>query len=121
MSSAYIPGVLHDKLLRLAVICHPLIHAHGQRTMNSVRRAHPIPGVKQQAAGQPFRRAREFREQQDAVAVFLADNVLVGDQVHAVADGGDKADGGGGVQGEEIFEGYGLVEEVDGLVGWSAC
>ena len=89
--------------------------------MDSIRCAGPVPGVEQQATGQPFRRAREFGEQQDAMAFLLADDVFVRDQVHAVTDGGDETDGGGRVQGEESLEGDGLVDQVDGLVSWGAC
>ena len=55
------------------------------------------------------------------MTVLLAGDILVGDEVHPVAYRGDEADVGRSVEGEEVFEGDGLVEEVDGMVAWSAC
>ena len=49
--------------------------------------------------------------------VVVASDVLVADQIHAVAGAGDEADVRGGVEGCELVWGDGFVEEVDWGVG----
>ena len=48
------------------------------------------------------------------MVLALGGDVLVGDEVHAVAGRGDETDIGHGVQSGELLKGDGLVEKVDG-------
>ena len=58
------------------------------------------------------RRAGEFRQHQHAGAVAAAGDVFLGDEVHAVLEGGHQHDVGGEEQMNEILEGQALVQIV---------
>ena len=87
----------------------------GPRDVGGVGRLH------EQCSVQEVRRASVFGQDRDAAAILLARDVLEADEVHAVAERGDEADVGDGVEGCQVLSGDGVVDETDGSVGDGAC
>lgn len=75
-----------------------------------------VVGVNEEgAAAKLFGGAGEFAEDEHPVFVDLGSAEFFGDQVHAVAKGGDKSDAGEAVEGAEFDRVDPVVEVVDGL------
>ncbi|CRK33032.1 hypothetical protein BN1708_005977 [Verticillium longisporum] len=106
-------GVLEDVALELLVVGLALLGGHGDGVVEGVGELLGVPGVDDEGAGEGLGGAGELGEDHDAVTLALRGNVLVRDEVHAVAGRGDEADVRDGVQGRQLLEGDGLVEEVD--------
>jgi hypothetical protein len=81
--------------------------------MNSIRDLLRVPRVDDDAAVQALRRARELGEDERALARLLARNVLVANEVHAVARRADEAYVRDGVERAQLVERQALVHEVD--------
>ena len=107
-------SVLEDVALELAVVCLALLRAHSDGIVNGVREFFGVPGVDDEAAVKGLGSAGELGEDHDTVIVALSGDIFVGDKVHAIAGGGDKADVGNSIECGELVKGDGLVQEVDG-------
>ena len=93
---------LGDVRVRVLVQFGTLLRRHREGIGDGARDLLVIVRVDTQAAGaECLRGAGKLGEHEDALGrvlvTGLAGDVLVGDQVHAVAEGGDDADGGDGV------------------------
>eukprot|EP00965_Chrysotila_dentata_P186842 6168723-Pleurochrysis_carterae.AAC.1 len=109
--------VLTYVLARVLVEHGALVGGHCEGFVQTARNVVRVVRVDAHAAGaERLRRARKLGEDEHAVCPGLAGNVLVRDQVHAVAQRGDDAGGGRGVEGDQLVEGDGGVEVVHGRV-----
>lgn len=105
--------VLFHVMVEFVVVDGALLLAHGDGGVDGVDELVRIPRIDDETAGKRFGDASEFGQDEAAVTLVLAGNVLFGDEVHAIAGGGDKAHVGDGVECNELIEGDGIMDEVD--------
>ena len=82
--------------------------------MDSLGQVANVPGVDDDTSVQALGSAGKLRQDHGTVALLLAGNVLVRNEVHAITGGGNETSVGNGVEGDELLEGDALVHKVDG-------
>ncbi|GKT50494.1 uncharacterized protein ColSpa_10675 [Colletotrichum spaethianum] len=90
---------------------HALVGGHGEGVVDLDGDAAQVPGVDVDGVLEAAGGAAELGQDEGAVALALADDVLHARRVHAVADRGDEANVGGAQQGEVL-----VLAEVLGVV-----
>lgn len=111
------PGGLHTghtHLEEFAVVHSLRLLVHRHRLVYRVSHRLGVPRVDDDRAVQALGRASELREDHHTVLLLLARDVLVADEVHAVARAADEADIADRVERAQLVERQGLVHEVDG-------
>ena len=116
-----LPGILVNVFVEFGKIKCSLLVAHGHGFLICSRQLLRVPRVDDDTAVQTLSGSREFREDQNAVAVSLRGDVFIGDEIHPVSGGGHDARIGDGVERKQLVKVDGLVQEVDGHKLHSAC
>lgn len=100
----------HNKLHQPLMPLLPLLSPHSNSLINRLRQLHCIRRMEiNSRLVHKCGRAGEFGEDEHAVTLGLAGDVLEGDEVHAVAGGGEEAGICNGVHGCEFVEGDGAM------------
>lgn len=107
-------GVLVDVFGELVVVDASLLVSHGDGVVNGIGQFFRVPGVDDDAAVKTLSCTGKFRQDHGTVALLLSCNVLVRDEVHAVAGRRNEADITDSVECNQLVEGDRLVHEVDG-------
>lgn len=82
--------------------------------MDGISQLLGVPGIDDDAAVQALCGTGELGKDHHTVALFLAGDVLVRDEVHAVPRRGDEAHVRDSIEGRQLVRGDRLVHEVDG-------
>lgn len=109
-----IPGVFGHVFVQLGEIKSALFVTHGDSLLVCTSQLLRVPWVDNDAAVKTLGSTCKLRQYQNAMALLLCRDVLVGDQVHSVAGRRYDASIGDGVERNELIKVDGLVEEVDG-------
>ncbi len=106
--------LLTDIFKQLLVPCLPLFQRHLQRPLYGVCRAIGVVGVDQQGFFQLLRGPRKARQHQYArIGWVLRCNELLGDQVHAIAQGCDQCHPRRAVKPWQAFARHVAVDKAD--------
>lgn len=110
-----IPGVLGNVFVELGKVQRALFVTHGDGFLVGTGQLFRVPGVHDDTTIQTLGSTSEFGEDENAMSLLLAGNVLVCDEVHAVTSRRDNAGIGDGVEGNELVKVDRLVQEMNGL------
>ena len=91
-----------------------LFLAHRDRLIDCTHKVLGVPRVDDETGVEGLCGSSELREDHHTVALGLRGDVLVGNEVHAVACTGYEADVRDSVEGDELIEVDGSVHEMDG-------